>query len=511
MFTHIPLGTKPSPSTSTNASLPLYGSMSPAVNIMVRCGKTRVLGLTLVTLLLIIITMVYVYTGFDCRGVLYRPINEGRREHTKNNTTGHVHGYILTLQFTGQQIAGVRGIFSQQCWVAAFNLSVKIVEPFMVDSYLIHSKQLWDTTRTQFIQTFSDFYDMTYYNQQSQEDGRPVLVKWTTFLTNAPRKVILLNIEYIFKRDCLNFKSESACQHTTVITSHSQYTSGCWMTNNVVEAINYLKSHGFEVVREVCLNCGNGRPPFKPEDIVKYIFGEWDPNEVVLIVNRWKFSIQMTPECKANGIHDTECYKPELGRLQPGPRLLADAQQYINTVKHNKKRTSVVAIMIRIEWFLIMYKNKSLATVRDCLSKVISQLKQLTKPDKPVSPTLALDIGRFGSGTFNVTLSKQGINGAYFELIISEIKQFLEDIHDDRLGFEEWEQTYLDVVGKSGDEDRGYIAALQSTIASEADCLIQMGGGHYQQLAWIQYLHNHPDERSQCVHHICMPQPFQQL
>ena len=51
-------------------------------------------------------------------------------------------GYVLTLKFTGQQAAGVRGIFSQQCWLKLFGLPMSIVEPFVNESVISHSKKL---------------------------------------------------------------------------------------------------------------------------------------------------------------------------------------------------------------------------------------------------------------------------------------------------------------------------------------------------------------------------------
>ena len=481
---------------------------------MLRCGRTR--GL-LLGILLVIVTLcahngsdyIQVLCGYNFRtqkGGNEQWKHDRLRENSIHGRTaaGHAHGYILTLQYTGQQIAGVRGILSQQCWVSSFKLPLKIVEPFIVDSNLIHSKSLWTKSRYQDTRVFSDFYDMPYYNQQSRKDGQPQIVNWNSFLANAPRKIILLNIENIFQKECLIFKSKTACQNTRHLTTHSHFTSGCETSSNVDEALEYLTNHGFEVVREVCLNCKSGSPPFEPEDIVKYIFGKWKTNEVVLVINRWKFSIQMAPGCTQVG--SCESHKPQLKRLQPSSGLLGDAREYIHTAKQGEKMTTVVGVMVRIEWFLIMYKNKTLATIENCLSEVINQLRELAKPDKPVSPVVALDIGKFGSGSFNGTLSRQDISTEYFEQIVSKIKHFVEEAHKpNRLRFEDWEQTYLDVVGS---EDRGYVATLQSTVASEADCLIQMGGGHYQQLALTQYLHNHPNKNTQCIYSICTPQPW---
>ena len=42
------------------------------------------------------------------------------------------HGYILTLQFNGQQAAALRAVVSQLCWVGSFGLPMYVVEPFII-------------------------------------------------------------------------------------------------------------------------------------------------------------------------------------------------------------------------------------------------------------------------------------------------------------------------------------------------------------------------------------------
>ena len=53
---------------------------------------------------------------------------EGWRD--KKLTEKFKFGHVITLGYTGQQIAGVRGLLSQQCWIASFGLPMKIVEPY---------------------------------------------------------------------------------------------------------------------------------------------------------------------------------------------------------------------------------------------------------------------------------------------------------------------------------------------------------------------------------------------
>ena len=51
-----------------------------------------------------------------------------------------------------------------------------------------------------------------------------------------------------------------------------------------------------------------------------------------------------------------------------------------------------------------------------------------------------------------------------------------------------------------GIKDHGYVAALQRTIASRANCLVLVGGGNFLKLALGDYLNFHPNPSSWCIH-----------
>ena len=77
---------------------------------------------------------------------------------------------------------------------------------------------------------------------------------------------------------------------------------------------------------------------------------------------------------------------------------------------------------------------------------------------------------------------------------------------EDEWPFKEWEQSYLNA--SRGIKDRVYLAALQRTLASQADCLILMGGGSFREVAFNNYLALHPDKSKQCVRTICISKRF---
>lgn len=424
-------------------------------------------------------------------------------------------GCVLTLRYTGQQMAGIRGLISQQCWMKAFNLPMAIVSPFLLNSHLMHSKELWVnfTDQQQRIveaPTIIDrYFDIQHFNNMSRKAGRPQLVAWNNFLETGPKSLIVLDIESIFSRGCLHYTKEGMCNKDKSELNPKatqQFTSGCKTSNPTSMAIEYLKSVGFQVVRRTCLNCKlfGKEQSLTPSQIVEYIFGDYKPNEVTLVIDQWKFSFMMSPTCSNMQICHTEGFNTE---IVPSKSILSDVEKYKNRLSlrifANSTPKSIVAIMIRIEWLLISRKGASLEIVRDCLNSISKKYQSLRSPkDTEIMPLLALDIGKYGSTSFNTTMKINKIRGDYFEDITSLVKKFVFNMYDGKLKFEQWEETYEELFSSSVVVDGGYIATVQSTLASSADCMLLAGGGHFQQMAKEQYnQRNHGN--APCLYQMC--------
>ena len=111
---------------------------------------------------------------------------------------------------------------------------------------------------------------------------------------------------------------------------------------------------------------------------------------------------------------------------------------------------------------------------------------------------MTLDLGKFGSGSWKQTFSNIGENK--MELSI-KAKRTLSTLFNNEWSFEEWESSFTQTT--NGVDNSGYIAALQRTLASRAECLVLVGGGNFQTIALREYLHQHPDKESRCIHLVC--------
>ena len=394
-------------------------------------------------------------------------------------------GYVVTLKFTGQQAAGIRGVFSQKCWLKQFDLPMSIVEPFVTDSTLSHSKRLWDseiTTKPH----FSNFYQTSTYLE---------MTNWKTFLKVAPRKLIVLTIQNAFVKGCLVF-TKRPCIRKNPIPEQMK----CVQTRELTNAVDYLKSKGFQIVRNICLNCSDELHGASPTDITEYIFQGHKASSVTLLVNRWKFSFEISPDCK-RGCHQG------LDEVSLLPAIARDARKHLEVLKlklgyegWSDKSLTIVGVMVRLEWFMISRKNRTLEELGLCFAHIQTTIDAISqRTGNEVLLILALDIGRFGSGTFPTTIRLNHFSPQYVSAIEDKVKDMVFQLYKKQMNFEEWEGTFDSVV--EGNPDRGYIATLQAEEVGGADCLILMGGGHFQVLAKEQFTRRNPTNK--CIHYIC--------
>ena len=162
--------------------------------------------------------------------------------------------------------------------------------------------------------------------------------------------------------------------------------------------------------------------------------------------------------------------------------------------------------MLRIERFLTLaVSGRSNESVESCLKKTISIHDDIVDSMENTGTYVTVDIGKYGSGI----MQKEGVVSQFgkgsIESITTSVESIFHHLFDTPLTLEKWENTFVNAT--NGIVERGYIAMLQQNIASQADCLILMGGGSFQQVAGIQYLNNR-GRRSLCLHTVCVSKSF---
>ena len=462
-------------------------------------GKTRYIQrkkLFLMLAFLCLILMVgFIYEELQIHGHI-----------TSKTSVKSQHGYLLTLDYCGQIVAGVRALLSQQCWVKSYKLPLAIVEPFSNDSRLGHSHSIWYND-ADFIR-FSNHFNLQHFNAESIKSESPPIIRWEEFIQMAPRRIILITIKDVHCTGCLSYEDKMCKFEKQNITLLTKFFTGCVAPYKSRMALKYLEEKNFHIVRNVCLNCHHrisSNNSIMSDLITRHIFGPYEPKSVTLIINQWRFSMNLVKSCGQLHIcrKEKEVF-PQ--RLTKSSTLLKVAERYITDNFGSKK---IIAIMIRIEWYIITHKKENDAM--KCLQKILDIVHkfQSKRKDKEMKTFLSMDIGAYGSGTFKHTLLHTNTSKTKYNRILNAIHNFVKKLYRDTWTFNDWEDSFKKIPGVPN--ERGYIAALQGTIASKADCLVLMGGGHFQNLALHDYLNLHPNKQTQCVDFVCMAPAFNHL
>ena len=206
--------------------------------------------------------------------------------------------------------------------------------------------------------------------------------------------------------------------------------------------------------------------------------GKYKPDEVTIVLNDFRgfFGLYRLPVLSNCGIvhHNVGI------SVSPSQQILVDAGNYIKLHFNNRP---YVAVMARIERVVLHLKHN----ITSCSGNVLKVLNEINVDRHSVlKQFLAMDVGKFGSG------------GATALKPAGEV--LFKAVYGNDWSFKDWERTFeFFALGNSS----AYIANLQRTIASQADCLIMFGGGSFQDKAKLAYLRNHPDPRSQCIYRVC--------
>lgn len=372
--------------------------------------------------------------------------------------------YLIALGYSGQQAAGINAFTSFQCWAAHSGQPVKIVEPVIRKSRIL--SPFYANSEAM---KMSDFFDMVHLNNASRLAGLPQIILLKQFLEIGSTDVIFIQFEEESGKDKVIWSAESD-------------TDSCYTAKTSKKQLDRIVRHGYCIRKIVNMISESLTRPKLHE-----ILGSWNHKNVTVVVSNWKGPISPHAECKHMGRQSTK------SQFYPSPRLLRDASGYIDS--YNSVSVPYSAVMIRLEHAAILAERfPGDYSIKGCLKEVVDIVDSI-QGERPV---VAADIGNYGSSSWDWAVS----NKEKLATGMIDTKRVMQSLLRDQMSFEEWEQTFVHAAG--GVTDRGYIAALQRTIASRAKCLVLMGGGNFQDLALLEYLRTHEVERERCVHLVCI-------
>ena len=411
-------------------------------------------------------------------------------------TTSRRVSYILTRTFGGQMTRAIKNMMLQQCWAGYLGHTSYVVEPFSAHSNLYHSPSFWsDVAKGKLHKAtrFSGLYDLQYYNQKSRENKSAQLVTWENFLENAPREVVILNTA---TQSCTNSSSEKV-----------KLLSTCSLSKEVQDLISGLKKYNFKVVNMTCVSCSDSYSRISLTELHDDLLARQQASNVTILINMWRNFQKTTQWLQLPQFCSRNEASSSLTRLRPSQFVIDHTQYYKTTFIKSKM---YVAMMFRIERFLTEQEmERTNDTLSSCVNNSLEIHNRLTESRMDMGTFLTLDVGRFGSQimqNYRAVSKLAAVVEDTAKTISSLAEQTVKHIYNGRFTLKAWEDTFIEATG--GITEMGYIAMLQRDIATEADCLILMGGGYYQQVAAYQYFKNHPDPSSWCLYYVCVAHTF---
>ncbi len=407
-------------------------------------------------------------------------------------------GYVVILYFmvVAQQAVGLKSFVSPQCWLGSFNLPMYIVQPFIQNS-IVHTVP----SNSSGVLTMSNFIDISHYNAESRRQGWGEVVSWEDFQEEGPRNVIYVQTKGIRNCRCMYEEEKEEEGETPMVLWEAKHPLDCLHLNHPGPLL-YLAGKGkqFCVVRLVAVH---PNPHIcTATEMHRTIFGEWKPEDVTLVFQRWCPGMYIpNPALADPGVCRRACNEGLKNKFLPSHQLLGHARKY-EALHSEDGRHYKVAVMLRSEHVLVSLErtqwNRALYI---CLTRTSNLMTHLQSKAETRQSFLTVDIGSYGSNSWKSILESHKDR-----LILQRIKGTLVRWLNHSVTYRNWENGFTNVSG--GIQDRGYIAALQRTIASRADCLVLLGGGNFLRLALDDYLSHHPEPSSWCLHFVCLDDRF---
>ncbi len=399
-----------------------------------------------------------------------------QQEHVLFETQRPKRTYVMNYLY-GQQGAGVRSIASLQCFLSSLKSSYLLAEPY------IENSRIQGTTSTKDVLKFGDIFDMDLFNAVSRERGRVEMVPIEEIMRHRPNLSILIDVSMKSKASVLHTSTQDSANVNCI---EDKAIEDMFQSQWQKHKQKMIKSCFVRVVR-----LPRGEEIGGARELENYIFGGWSPQKVMLVFTKWLGPIHIsTVDHEAKCFQEFNTTNNTKQLFKPSKRLLRDALQYEKAFLGGKNR---LAIMLRVEKVVKFYLKENHSSdpnsLKECFDAVVSLSRELENSMDGLKPLVTMDVGTFGSDSFH--------NGK--EITNLSLKT-LSNLYHKQWSTKDWEESFVEAA--HGVTNEGYIAALQGTLASRADCLVLMGGGNFQALAVGSYLDYHENTKP-CIHYVC--------
>lgn len=389
-------------------------------------------------------------------------------------------GYILVASFREQQTKASDNLFGLQCW--AKTLFVNIVEPFIENSHFVVPMSSDQSN----LLRYRDIFDLDVWQLLTAQYKFAPLASWSSFLTKAPRQLIVVRFKYLTAK--MSKVRKSSKESVTHFAVNSGYKEGCDMNAEFSRKIQYLRSeHKFTVIREVCFNFALG-DELTLFQFNRHLYGGIGPKTVSVLMEEWR-GLGSLDNGKRVILFDactSSKYVQSMTYTWPSQQLICDAKKYRQKYL---KTANYISLMVRTEKILSL--NSSQEFMANCLNETLKAWRELVDSTGMKTTFLAMDIGNYGSNS----LVEQNGDSKYYPFL-DLYKEFIRKLFGHLATIRTWELGFEDT---SLTHDAGYIGSLQKTLAAQSKCMVFAGGGTFQRHAQHIYERINHGKRKPCL------------
>lgn len=384
-------------------------------------------------------------------------------------------GFIMAMHYSDQMTGASGNVMNLQCFVGHHLRGVKVVEPFLhpsgstlgvglSPSFEKMSPHLLNMVK------HSDIFDAREWADYAKSREYAPLISWKDFMKRTPKKLILVH--------------------------HQWETREC--NQSMINATKeFVTEHKFKIVRQVCINFVY-MGVLTPRELLGEIYGDFSPNEVVVIINHWGGIMHNIEEYRFSVTRATSCYRRSDVRLYHHSKpLLDDVNEYSRRYMNNSSQ--YVAVMVRIEWLGIHNKLYRLSAedqrikLMECFNSIYLKVNSLKAKMGLQGTLITMDVGKHGSTGLKDEWSPYVDISSLNEAVKGFFRTML-------LNKDDWEDSFVSVARFNVS---GYIAVMQQELAANSVCLILVGGGTFQRNAKALYDEVHSLTSTNCILNLC--------
>ena len=373
----------------------------------------------------------------------------------------------------------------------AIDLRMPIVEPFVQDSIAGGLREGYDGVR------FSDMFDLETFNRVSRTEGAADVVPYSTYLTHAPYEAVFVQM------DGLKMRDSHQVPPPEVVWAAELGSGQCFQPDfdASITLPHYRDGHHYCYVRVV-----RGyhqilkRNAISAEEFYSTVLGGREPRALTVVLSLWRTPWQ---------VKDCPEVTHTIPKIQDSPRLQEAVHRYRQRLLPPSGQ--FVAVMLRAEHAYLMIQSRinqgrpTNYTLQRCLDEVTAKARTVMVERNTSSVFVTADVGLYGTNTWMWALHNP--HKHEFPAITAQVQEAVERLYAGSWSFQEWEDSFAEATG--GVKDRGYVAALQRVLASQAACLVLLGGGSFQALSLTSYLHRTAGQpHTRCVHLVCMDRNY---